>query len=155
MQEPLLELNEYQEGIITDYIEKGGRGIYHQHGRGQGATSAILYLCIHQLLSTRRIVVLLSDDPVHYLAMAIASVARDYFGQRAVFTNNGYVIAGRFLRVVRPMAQQIRGLRFDDVYGDINSETMVKREETFIYLDYRFGATPGQDGTGFYYMIVR
>ena len=150
------DLNEFQENLLDDYISNGGRIDIYQHERGRGYTTFVLYICLNQLLSTNRRVLFITDSPLQHIVHEIARVAQDFFGAKVVRNNNtgGFLINGKFLRIANPRYEsQLRGLRFDDVYGDISAESYHDKREFFKILSH--SVPPQSDGNGFHCLVIR
>lgn len=152
----LLDLNEFQEKLLSDFIESGGRQTVYQRGRGYGYTTFAMYLCIHQLLTTRRRVAFVSDMPIHLNAMTVYDTACRFFGAKAQRNDKtgGFLINGNYLFMLNPKYPSgLYGRRFYDIYGDIRGDSYDKHREFFYILPHRTGSSE-DDGTGFHYMVV-
>ena len=148
--------NGLQESLLELFIEAGGVLNIQQRGRGEGYSTFAIVQCIQLALDTDRDVVYVYDDR-EWTPPAFCDIAMWFFGIVARWDrwSNTITIGEKSIRLFKPdyTGDRLRGIKIDDVFGDVDGYT-IDRYEEFFYVLANVQGRHG-DGTGMRLWIVR
>jgi hypothetical protein len=145
------------EALSLEFFNEGGRGFTIQTTRGEGYTTFIVAQCLMQLLYSDRSVIFVSDLPYPTTSTAFLDIAWDYFAVRGRINriSRTFEANNKTLKIIKPSGDfsSIRGQRFHDLFGEVSTETMFKKQSFFEYLST--AQIPDPDIPGYSYFVYR